>query len=247
MRKLGIIVSIIALLVLLTACSSSKQNFLDCIYSNKCSSSLVKAASSPDDEVILYLNDVIQTEMGFDLIKEQTSIDYTEYESGDTRIVVQYYTEEKHNSNFHINQFNVLFSKLSDYLSGKGVNYDTFKVELNTSGSFTRKSITLYDGEKVYSSLNADFNAYDKFTEEDTTRLQEDISFYRDFDRFSYDFIYETISILFNHNQSDEDSIRLLIVHRDSEEDFYIPRDQIHSVYQDILSDITTVVLEEDN
>jgi len=246
MKKTGIIVITFILTFLLTACTSNELSFFECVYSNKCSSSLITASSNPDDEVIIYLNEMMKTELAFDYLEKRTTIDYTEYDSGDTRIVIQYYTDSTDSRNYHIDEFNVLFNKLSDYIIGKGADYDTFKVELKTVESFTKKSIALYDGEKVYSSLNASFTTYDKLTEEDRSRLQEDISYSNMFDRFSYNFMYETISILFSQNMNDQGRIRLKIVHRDSNADFYIPRDQIHSTYQNILADVITVILEED-
>ncbi len=247
MKKIGIIAALFTMILVLTGCTSNEISFIDCIYDSTCNQSTLIAKNNPDDEFILYANGFAEEELNVDFLFPETHIFYDEYDPSNLSITIQLFERKGVPSNFSIASFDNYFAKISQYLSGKSIECDYLKVEIKTNGSFERKSIALKDNLKSYSSIYTNYNTYDNLSNNEKSKIIDDISNYSDFDRFSYNFMYNDISILLNQSSNDEQSISISIVHRDPEEDFYIPRDKIFEVYETLLSDTVTLVLEEED
>ncbi|AIO19129.1 hypothetical protein KQ51_01252 [Candidatus Izimaplasma bacterium HR1] len=246
MKKIGITVFIAIIVLATSSCTIVEPTFFGCVKDSECEATSVNAKDNPNLEVITYINSVVQEEMSISLRNELTIVTYDEYTSGDIRLYVQVYEGKDQNKAIDIAAFNSLFNKISTYMIANNADYSYLKVELKTVESFESKLIYLDDNIRKYRSLIPDFNSYNSLSDLDEYQLQEDAQNFSLFNRVSYDFMYEDISLLFDYDESNSNQVKLNVVHRHTEDTFPIPYDAIHQVYIDILSDYYTVILEKD-
>lgn len=237
MKSKGIILVLITLLISLTGCIKQKeQDSISCIEDNACVLFYAKKSTNPDDPIINFVNSIVLEELNILVRTQETLVDYDAV-STSSRLIIQLMEGRDVNSNFDIERFNSFFEKIQSFLEGQGITLDDLKVEIKTLDSFNRRSIFYSDGKKSYRSLFSDMSPYNEMTETEMEILRKDTNDLSLFDRASNDFLFETISVLFDYKGTEEGIITVKIVHRDYEDTSIILYDEIFNAYANIIDD----------
>lgn len=248
MKKVGIGFTLLLSIITLASCDREEVSFFDCIDDISCETASLNGNEDSDNEAIKFVHATTNETIGFDLVYNDTFIDYDGFENSLMRITIILYQIKGSNNHLKIDSFNDLFDSLNSYFTANGVQSPYFKLELRTKqSSFESYSITLDDNEKDLKMMQHINKQYSTLTVDEKNQFNNDLTYFHLFNSVSYYFIHSEYNILFKYEKNNTKQLELKpVLHDESDTISVVPSDLIYQYYTSFINEDYTIVLKED-